>query len=290
MPHRLPALGALAWALACVGAGIGTGSGSGGPGIVPDVARDTAPRTEITFLDVGQGDATLIRAPDGRAALIDAGPGDPTAQLEELGVDRLDLVVASHPHADHIGGMEAVLDAFPVGAYMDNGRPHTTATYLSLLRDLEARDDVTYLEAAPRTLTLGDVTLDVLPLPPGDDVDHNDRSIGIVVRFGRFSALLSGDSERREVSYFLEHDAVPDVAVLKAPHHGSRNGFTEAFLRAARPELVVIPLGDNPYGHPHEEAVEAYRAVASEVYRTDRNGRVTIFGYEDGSYRVRTQR
>lgn len=248
------------------------------------------PAVEVTFLDVGQGDATLVRTSDGRTALIDAGPGDPTAELRDLGVERLDLVVATHPHADHIGGMEAVLEAFPVGSYMDNGKPHTTRTYLDLLRALRDRPDIRYLEAVPRSLTLGSATLEVLPLPPADQVDHNDRSVGVVLRFGRFAAFLSGDSERPLLSHFLDHDVVPDVTLLKAAHHGSRDGFTDAFLDAARPEVVVLSLGVNGYGHPHAESVAAYAAAAREVYRTDVHGSVTVLGYEDGSYTVRTSR
>lgn len=248
------------------------------------------PTVEVTFLDVGQGDATLIRTSEGRTALIDAGPSDPTAQLRDLGVERLDLVIATHPHADHIGGMEAVLEAFPVGSYMDSGKPHTTRTYLDLLRALRERPDIRYLEAVPRSLTLGSATLEVLPLPTADEVEHNDRSVGIVLRLGRFAAFLSGDSEQPLLSHFLDHDAVPDVTLLKAAHHGSRDGFTDAFLNAARPEVVVISLGANSYGHPHPESVAAYEEIALELYRTDLDGSVTVLGYEDGSYAVRTER
>lgn len=261
---------------------------SGAPG--PAGHDPGRPAIEVTFLDVGQGDATLVRTSEGRTVLIDAGPGDPTAALRDLGVEGLDLVVATHPHADHIGGMKAVLEAFPVGSYMDNGTPHTTRTYLDLLRTLRDRSDIRYLEAVPRAVTLGRATLEVLPLPPADQVDHNDRSVGVVLRFGRFAAFLSGDSERPLLSHFLDHDVVPDVTLLKAAHHGSRDGFTDAFLNAARPEVVVISLGVNGYGHPHRESVEAYAAVAREVYRTDLDGSVTVLGYEDGSYSVRTSR
>lgn len=248
------------------------------------------PAVEVTFLDVGQGDATLIRTSDGRTALIDAGPGDLTAQLRNLGVERLDLVIVTHPHADHIGGMEAVLEGFPVGNYMDSGKPHTTRTYLDLRRALQDRPNIRYLEAVPRSLSLGNATLEVLPLPPADEVEHNDRSVGIVLRFGRFAAFLSGDSEQPLLSHFLDHEAVPDVTLLKAAHHGSRDGFTDAFLNAARPEVVVISLGANSYGHPHPESVAAYAGVARELYRTDVAGSVTVVGYEDGSYEVRTER
>lgn len=267
---------------------------SGVPAPVDDSAwafgNPARPDVEVTFLDVGQGDATLIRTPDGRTALIDAGPGDPTAQLRDLGVERLDLVIATHPHADHIGGMEAVLEGFPVGSYMDSGKPHTTQTYLDLLQALQDRPDIRYLEAVPRSLTLGSATLEVLPLPSADDVEHNDRSVGIVLRLGRFAAFLSGDSEQQLLSHFLDHDAVPDVTLLKAAHHGSRDGFNDAFLNAARPEVVVISLGANSYGHPHPESVAAYAGIARELYRTDVDGSVTVLGYEDGSFAVRTER
>jgi len=232
----------------------------------------------------------LLRTPDGRAALIDAGRGDPVRMLEGLGIERIDLLVATHPHADHIGGIAHVLARFPVGAYMDNAQTHTTRTYLDLMRTLEGRDEITYLAAEPRTVSLGSLRLEILPLLPVDEVEHNDRSVAIVVRYGSFTAWLSGDSERRQLTHLVEADAVPDVAVLKAPHHGSRNGVTPAFLRAARPEVVVISLGRNAYGHPHPEAMAAYRSTGARIYRTDRDGTVTVFGHEDGTWEVRPDR
>jgi beta-lactamase superfamily II metal-dependent hydrolase len=161
-----------------------------------------------------------------------------------MGVEQVDLLVASHPHADHIGGMLDVLNAMPVRFFMDNGQPHTTATYRGLMSALEAREDIVYLQATPRTLSLGSAEIEVLPFPPyGTDI--NDRSVGLVIRYGRFTAFLSGDSERGELDHFVSAGAVPDVTLLKAPHHGSDNGFTPGFLRAARPDLVVISVGDN---------------------------------------------
>jgi beta-lactamase superfamily II metal-dependent hydrolase len=246
------------------------------------------PAVEITFLDVGQGDAVLVRAPEGQTALVDAGSDAPLPALAARGITQLDLLVATHPHADHIGGMVDVLSAFPVRFYMDNGQPHSTITYRSLLITLERRTDVTYLAAEPRTLSLGSVEVDVLPLPP-PEVEHNNRSIGLVVRFGAFVAFLSGDSETDELRWFLEHDAVPDVTLLKAAHHGSDNGFTDAFLERARPEVVVISVGQNSFGHPGRSALAAYGSLAQEIYRTDRHGSVTVRGYRDGSHEAVTE-
>lgn len=279
--------------LAALGCSAGPGAGAGerpgaGEQVVPDGARSGV---EIHFLDVGQGDAILVRSPEGRTALIDAGPSDPVPALRELGVERLDLVVATHGHADHIGGMDEVLRAFPVGSYMDNGTPHTTATWSRLAELLRARTDIRYLEASPRTLTLGSVRLEVLPLPDDEELEQNDRSVVLVLRYGRFAALLTGDAEVPAVTRLVHAGVVPDVAVLKGAHHGSRNGVTRAFLRAARPEVVVLSLGaGNSYGHPHPEALEAYRHVTPEIYRTDRHGRITVIGHEDGSWTVRTER
>ena len=243
---------------------------------------------QIIFLDVGQGDATLVRSAEGKVALIDAGPSPAiVSQLRRHGVDTVDIAIASHAHADHIGGMAAVLGAFPVRYYMDNGVPHTTATYRDLLATLAA-SDVVYLEASARTLGLGAMTLRVLPLP--EAADQNNASVGVIVEYGRFRAILTGDSEVEELGHFLAL-GVPDVTVLKAAHHGSRDAVTPAWLDATRPEVVVISCGrDNRYGHPNPWALRYYESVASEVYRTDLDGEVVIQVSPDGKFEVSTRR
>ncbi|MGD8288599.1 MAG: MBL fold metallo-hydrolase [Gemmatimonadota bacterium] len=248
-------------------------------------ARDPV---RITFLDVGQGDAVVIQAPEGQTALVDAGPGvDVVPALEALGVTRLDLVVATHPHADHIGGMDDVLRSFPVRFYMDNGEPYTTSTYLSVMRELRSRREITYLEATPRTLELGSVSIEVLQMPATPDDNPNNRSVGLIVKRGAFRAFLSGDSEVDELLHFMELGEDLDVTLLKAPHHGSDDAVSDVFLSATTPDVVVISVGeDNRYGHPHAAALSDYTGSADELYRTDRDGQVTVAGFEDGSYEV----
>ena len=240
----------------------------------------------VTFMDVGQGDAVLLQAPEGQTALVDAGRGDVIPILREMGVEQIDLLVATHPHADHIGGMARVIESLPVRFFMDNGEPHTTATYSRLIAALDARPGITYLEATPRTISLGSATLEVLPLLPRGTAGHNDRSVTLVVRFGGFTALLSGDSEVRQLTHLVGLGAVPALTLLKAPHHGSDNGFTWSFLQAARPRVVVISVGRNGYGHPRQAALDAYAATADQTYRTDLHGHVEVHGYEDGTFAV----
>jgi len=244
---------------------------------------------EIHFLDVGQGDATLVRE-GGKAVLIDAGEYPSIGRkLRSLGVDSLSLAIASHNHVDHIGGFESVLSSFPVRYYMDNGFPATTRTQqrvLELVRD----GDITYLNATRRTVALGDAVLQILPPPPVDDENQNDHSVVVIVERGTFRALLSGDSEKPEIRALLTEDSLPHVDVLKAAHHGSRNGLTPRWLTTLKPAVVVISVGQgNPYGHPDPIAVELYRAVAGRVFRTDQDGAVTIFVNKTGCYRVTTE-
>lgn len=258
----------------------------GNKGTADARADSAAALLEIRFVDVKQGDAVLIRNGD-RVALVDAGPSDRIVRrLRTLGVNHIDLLIASHNHADHIGGMDAVLDSFPVSFYLDNGHPTTTRIQERVLERVESAG-VTYLQATPRTISLGDANLRIVPAP--DDVggdEQNNRSVTVIVERGDFRALLPGDSEEALLNANLAAGRVPDVDVLKAAHHGSRNGVVAEWLAAARPEWVVISVGEgNSYGHPHPEALRAY-CKAAHVLRTDRRGDVRIAVKPAGSYAV----
>ncbi|MFQ5809284.1 MAG: ComEC/Rec2 family competence protein [Armatimonadota bacterium] len=258
-----------------------------------------ADHVELAFLNVGQGDAIVIRSPEGKVAIIDAGSGLLGRRLRRMGVDTIQLAIATHPHSDHIGGMAELMLNFTMLNYMDNGVPHTTSTYSHLMYTLRRDPKITYLEATERTIRLGSVALHIIPpppssLPPGErvagDDGLNNQSIGVVVEFGEFRALLTGDSEVEELNYFLTR-GVPQVTVLKAAHHGSRDAVTPAWLSATKPEVVVISVGrNNEYGHPHPWALRYYEATAKEIFRTDLHGDVTILGNRDGTYEVITGR
>jgi beta-lactamase superfamily II metal-dependent hydrolase len=251
-----------------------------------------AQQLELRFLDVGQADAILVRE-SGKSALIDAGGGAGVlAQLRRLGVDTIDLLVASHNHADHIGGMTAVLGGAVVRFYLDNGVPHTTATYQRTIQAVST-SGAQYLRPTARTITLGtlgNARLRVLPPPPNVG-DQNNSSVGILVQYGAFRALLTGDSEQFELQYWLQHDSIPQVTVVKVGHHGSWNGTTAEWAQATRPEVAVISVGrGNTYGHPSAQVIEQWRSVGATVYRTDQDGTVIVHAKLDGSYIVLNER
>lgn len=240
----------------------------------------------IQFLDVGQGDAIVIRSPEGRTALVDAGPSSITHLLRMLEVDTIDIAIATHAHLDHIGGMAEVLDRFTVLRYMDNGMAHGTSAYLQLMETV-ARSGVPYVDATEQTIDLGAATLRVLP-PPSDATTQNVASVGLFVEHGGFRALLTGDAEWETIQHWLGA-GVPAVTVLKAAHHGARNGVTPAWLVATKPRAVVISVGaSNPFGHPDPWALRYYATTGRDIYRTDVHGTVTVRGYSNGRYEVTT--
>lgn len=246
------------------------------------------PRLVISFADVGQGDAALIRTPRGKHILIDAGPSDAAAarMFFEFLPDTLDLVIASHNHADHIGGMPWVFNRFVVRSYMDNGIAHTTNIYRRTLAAAEREPGLQYLQATERTVVLDSVSVRILP-PPRLDATHNNNSVGVLVQYGLFSALLTGDSERKELAHWVANDKIRRVTVLKAAHHGASNGMTAAFVRAAVPRLVVVSVGaGNRYGHPSPAVLQAWRAAGARIHRTDVDGPLFLVATPDGKYVV----
>ncbi|MEX2156740.1 MAG: MBL fold metallo-hydrolase [Gemmatimonadales bacterium] len=247
-----------------------------------------AQHLEIRFFNVGQGDAALIRE-GGKTALIDAGGGaQVVTYLRELRIDTLDLVVASHNHADHIGGMTGVFGSTVVRYYLDNGVPHTTATYQRTIQAVRA-SRAQYLSATNRTITLGAARLHVIAPPAGRD--HNNSSVGIIVEYGHFRALFTGDSELDELSYWLGTGEISRVHVVKVAHHGSWNGTSSDWVAATKPQVAVISVGAmNSYGHPSPQVVALWQGAGARVYRTDLDGGVLILANEDGSFVVTTDK
>lgn len=253
--------------------------------LLATAAADTA-TVSIAFLDVGQADATVVIAPNGRAALVDGGRSAPLvlAALDRLGVDSVDLMVATHADVDHIGGLDGVLVERPVRYYLDNGRPHNTAAYRELM-DVVEWSGVTYLAPIARTIALGDVTIRVLP-PWPEAQDQNDASVGLLLEYGAFRVVLTGDAEREELAHFLRI-GVPTVSVLKASHHGALNGVSPGWVQATQPRAVVVSVGaGNAYGHPDPMALRYFSLYAEVIFRTDLDGSILVSGRRDGSFSV----
>ena len=247
-------------------------------------------RLTLSFIDVGQGDAVLIRSPSGQNVLYDGGrPAEEVlGYLQSVGVTTLDLVIASHADADHIGGLEEVVRAYKPRLFMDNGLPHDTQTYRGLLTAVrDAGSQV--VPPTARRIGLGDASLQVIPPPDDASLSSNDHSVGIIVTYGKFRAALTGDAEVPEFRWWLENvsELLEPVDVYKAAHHGSPNGDSEESMATFKPKTVVISVGkDNAYGHPSEAALALYKGVGAEVYRTDQSGTVQVTAAQSGSYQV----
>jgi competence protein ComEC len=257
--------------------------------LVAQSAAAQADDVVLRFIDVGQGDAILVTS-SGKAALIDTGGHDSiVGKLQALGVSSLDLLLITHNHADHFGGADAILSNLPVRFFLDNEQPAKNKTEETILALVDAKK-IPYLKPDAKTLTVGDATLRLLPPPEHlRNSNQNDASVGVVLERGRFKALLSGDAEALELSSWLAADIVPQVDVLKAAHHGSRNGLTPLWLYRTKPAVVVISVGkDNDYGHPHPAALRYYEASGRRVFRTDLDGDVTVTIHVDGSYSIVT--
>ena len=236
----------------------------------------------IEVLDVGQGDSILIRSPEGKTALIDAGPTRYTAlrALKRKGITSLDLVAISHHHSDHYGGMDEVVKAMKPKYFVASRSGHSTTLYLKLLKTVEAQGmTVVQPSTKPRKIELGSVELTLFPQPPEDRKEENNNSIGLRMSYGSFSVLFTGDSEETERAWWLRNDPalVKNCTILKVAHHGSRNGTDARWLQAVRPELAVASLGEhNDYGHPHSETVSLLRRTGIPLLRTDQLGTITI--------------
>ncbi len=236
----------------------------------------------VSVLDIGQGDAILVQTPTGRTMLVDAGDADAgpevVAALHERDITVLDAAVATHAHADHIGGFRAVFARFPVGRFYDAGYPSTSATYEKMLTMIDEQD---YQFSTPTRGEIIDldpsVRVDVLSPDGLNAGEIHDNMLVLRLSYGRTSFLLTGDMSAGLERELLSTGATVESTFLKVAHHGSRSSSTTAFLEAVDPEVAVISVGGgNPYGHPTGEVLLRLAAVGSTVYQTDQSGTVTV--------------
>ncbi|MDV6376391.1 excalibur calcium-binding domain-containing protein [Deinococcus arenicola] len=249
----------------------------------------------IRFLDVGQGDAVLITAPEGQSLLYDGGRSEKrmTELLGQYGVKSLAVVAASHADADHITGLIPAIQQFKPKFFLNNGIAATTQTFGKLTAAVQAAGTQGLL-ASQRDINLGSVKVTVLPPPPGvPKGDQNLNSVGLLIQYGTFRALLTGDSETAETAGWLgvyPASTLGPIDVYKSSHHGAKNGDNAIWLKAVRPKNVVIGVGPNNYGHPTSEALNLYKSVGAAIYRTDLNGTVTITVQPGGSYTTASEK
>ena len=233
----------------------------------------------VSFLDVGQGDATLIQAPDGAAVLFDGGPpeGRVAMQLKRAGVRRLSLIVMTHQSRDHHAGLQEVVERFPVDTVLENGDGTRDPSFWRVVETARERGARIVRGGGEQDLRAGGVTVRVLvppPRPPGPPPeDPNERALVTVVSHGEFDLFLSGDAESESLGGY----DLPDVEAMKVPHHGSADPGLPGLLRRLRPQVAAVPVGEeNTYGHPTPETLRALDSAVPHVYRTDEHGTVRV--------------
>ena len=252
--------------------------------LIPAQAEPAETGLHIYFLDVGQGDAAIILC-DGEAMMIDGGDSKHSSFIysflrNKLELEEIKIMVASHPHADHAGGLAAALNACSVGVLYTPVNEYNTKTWHSVIKYAEAQGTPILIPEPGEQLVLGDATVDILG-PIWYSSNMNDLSLIIKITYGSTSFLFTGDAEWDEEHDLIEAGIDMSADVLKVAHHGSDSSTSYVFLREVAPTYAVISVSkESQYGHPHSETLSRLADAGVIVYRTDLQG--TIECVSDG--------
>jgi competence protein ComEC len=252
------------------------------PLMVWSSALSAGPPSSLTvrFFDVGQGDSALLTSPGGVTMLVDGGP-DPArvaTELLALGVKRLDLVVASHPHADHVIGLPSVLARIPVALLLEPGCKDDSPDDVALKEAVTSEHVTVRRPHAGDVMTLGDVRLEFLSPDrcwSGTESDTNNDAIVVRASVGEDSVLFATEPEEPAQQLLLDEGVDLHADVLKVPHHGAATSI-EPFFEAVQAQVAIVSVGPNTYGHPVPEVLDWIRATGAQVRRTDREGTITV--------------
>lgn len=248
--------------------------------ITPPAQVQQTGSAAVHYIDVGQGDATLIQTA-GKNILIDSGTRASSSTLADYlkkqGVTELELCIATHPHEDHIGGMPTVINEFTVKELYMPTKTTTTKIFQSMVETAQQRGVTITPANVGDTFTVGDATLQIL-FPDREYKDLNNNSVTVQMSLGGKIFLFTGDNEKEsEATILSSFGNTLKSDVFQAGHHGSDTSNTIGFLQAVSPTIIVISCGQgNSYGHPHEEVMQRFKQFGAAVYRTDLDGNIVI--------------
>lgn len=239
---------------------------------------------QVHYIDVGQGDCILLENGDD-TLLIDCGEIGKQdivkAYLDKLSITQLDYVIATHPHSDHMGCMDKIVEYYDIGefimSHLDDGDIPTTKYFERFMNAMESKGLAVTEAETGRVFNIGDAECEIIA-PCSDDYSNaNNYSVGIIVRHGENSFIFTGDAEKLAEKEMIESGRLADIDVYKAGHHGSDTSSSEEFLEIIKPDIAVISCGEgNSYGHPCDITLEKLSRYTDKVYRTDISGTVVI--------------
>lgn len=262
---------------------------------MPSDVQKSGGTLKVHFIDVGQADCILIQAPTGENMLIDAGNNDDkdtiVSYLNAQGVKKIDVLVGTHPHEDHIGSLDTVIDTFDIGKIYMPKATTTTKTFEDVLTAV--RNKGLKITAAVGGTSINfspDTKVEVLAPNSNEYKDLNNYSAVIKLIYGNVAFLFTGDAEHISETEMLAQNYNLKADILKVGHHGSNSSTTESFLAAVKPSYAVISVGKgNDYGHPHKEVLSRLFEADIEVYRTDESGTV-VFTTDGEKIEVKTDK
>ncbi|MEV2281492.1 ComEC/Rec2 family competence protein [Paenibacillus larvae] len=271
----------------------GAPAASKGPDYLRDSVLDQS-GLKVLFLDVGQGASQLLVSPNGKTMLIDAGDNDKEQlmldYMKKYGITKLDIVIGTHPDADHIGGVDKVIDHLDIGKVYLPKASSNTKTYESLLTSIKQKGlKVTTAKAGVKLDWDPDVQVEMLA-PVKSYKDNNNNSAVVRLTHGANAILLTGDAESESEQDMIASKAELSADLMLVGHHGSNSSTTAAFLNKVKPKAAVIQVGKgNKYGHPKEKVLQRLEKQGVKVYRNDEQG--TIAAISDGKQiRMQTER
>ena len=250
--------------------------------ILDEVVFDDGELLKVHYVDVGQGDCTVIELPDGKIMMIDAGENGMENSvfefLNSINVNKIDFLIATHPHSDHIGGMPEVIANYEIGEIYMPDVTHSSYTFEKMIKNISKKGlSINKAVAGKNIFSFDNLSADIISPENTEYENLNNYSVVIKLSYGENVFLFCGDIEKEVEERLLLKNERIECDVIKTAHHGSSTSSGSSFLKRANPQIAVISCGiDNEYSHPHDEVLKRLAKIGTEIFRTDVSGTISV--------------